>query len=141
PGSVNTRITGLLVPGSDEAHSGVHPGIPTVPRAFSGCICGSPGHQWAPARSRSTREDCMRAPTPTRHQPDTQQQGPADVSFGPSVGRSVPAWVVLALVCLGQFMVVLDISIVNVALPSIQADLGFSLTGLQWVVNAYTLTF
>ncbi len=47
----------------------------------------------------------------------------------------------LAVVCLAQFMVVLDISIVNVALPSIRAGLGFSTTGLQWVVNAYTLTF
>src|SRR4051812_4871531 len=52
-----------------------------------------------------------------------------------------PAWMVLTLVCLGQFMVVLDISIVNVALPSIQQDLGFSDAGLQWVVNAYTLAF
>jgi EmrB/QacA subfamily drug resistance transporter len=56
-------------------------------------------------------------------------------------GRSVPEWLVLGLVCVGQFMVVLDISIVNVALPSIQKDLGFSTSGLQWVVNAYTLTF
>jgi EmrB/QacA subfamily drug resistance transporter len=47
----------------------------------------------------------------------------------------------LAVVCLAQFMVVLDISIVNVALPSIRTGLGFSTTGLQWVVNAYTLTF
>ncbi len=47
----------------------------------------------------------------------------------------------LAVVCLAQFMVVLDISIVNVALPSIRSGLGFSTTGLQWVVNAYTLTF
>ena len=47
----------------------------------------------------------------------------------------------LVLVCLAQFMVVLDVSIVNVALPSIQDDLGFSDTGLQWVVNGYTLTF
>ena len=38
-------------------------------------------------------------------------------------------------------MVILDVSIVNVALPSIRDDLGFSTTGLQWVVNAYTLTF
>jgi EmrB/QacA subfamily drug resistance transporter len=58
-----------------------------------------------------------------------------------SSARIVPGWVVLALVCLGQFMVVLDISIVNVALPSIQADLRFTASGLQWVVNAYTLTF
>jgi EmrB/QacA subfamily drug resistance transporter len=55
--------------------------------------------------------------------------------------RIVPPGLVLALVCLAQFMVVLDVSIVNVALPSIQTDLGFSTSGLQWVVNAYTLTF
>src|SRR3954469_15272219 len=48
---------------------------------------------------------------------------------------------VLVLCCLAQFMVILDVSIVNVALPSIRDDLGFSATGLQWVVNAYTLTF
>src|SRR2546423_1591707 len=64
---------------------------------------------------------------------------------GPAIalrdGRTTPPWAVLALVCLGQFMVVLDVSIVNVALPSIQRDLGFSPSGLQWVVNAYTLAF
>jgi EmrB/QacA subfamily drug resistance transporter len=48
---------------------------------------------------------------------------------------------VLTIVCLAQFMVVLDISIVNVALPSIQKDLGFSAANLQWVVTAYSLTF
>src|SRR5690349_3286616 len=47
----------------------------------------------------------------------------------------------LVLVCLAQYMVILDVSIVNVALPSIHDDLHFSTTGLQWVVNAYTLTF
>ncbi len=47
----------------------------------------------------------------------------------------------LAIACLAQFMVVLDVSIVNVALPSIKADLHYSPTGLQWVVNAYVLTF
>jgi EmrB/QacA subfamily drug resistance transporter len=56
-------------------------------------------------------------------------------------GRSVPSWLVLGLVLIGQFMVVLDASIVNVALPSIQRDLHFSTSGLQWIVNAYTLTF
>jgi EmrB/QacA subfamily drug resistance transporter len=55
--------------------------------------------------------------------------------------RTVPDWLLLLLVCIGQFMVVLDISIVNVALPSIEKDLHFSTSGLQWVVNAYTLTF
>jgi EmrB/QacA subfamily drug resistance transporter len=48
---------------------------------------------------------------------------------------------VLALVCVAQFMVVLDVSIVNVALPAIGRDLDYSATGLQWVVNGYVLTF
>ena len=48
---------------------------------------------------------------------------------------------VLVLCCLAQFMVVLDVSIVNVALPSISADLGFDPASLAWVVNAYTLAF
>src|SRR6476661_8480827 len=47
----------------------------------------------------------------------------------------------LAVCCVAQFMVILDLSIVNVALPSIQADLEFSSPGLQWVVDAYTITF
>src|SRR4051794_2893771 len=47
----------------------------------------------------------------------------------------------LILCCAAQFMVILDVSIVNVALPSIRKDLGFSPTNLQWIVNAYTLTF
>jgi EmrB/QacA subfamily drug resistance transporter len=47
----------------------------------------------------------------------------------------------LVLCCVAQFMVVLDVSIVNVALPSISADLGFEPASLAWVVNAYTLAF
>jgi EmrB/QacA subfamily drug resistance transporter len=47
----------------------------------------------------------------------------------------------LFAVCLAQFMVILDVAIVNVALPSIRDGVGFSATGLQWVVNAYTITF
>jgi EmrB/QacA subfamily drug resistance transporter len=47
----------------------------------------------------------------------------------------------LAVVCLAQFMVIRDVAIVNVALPSIDDGLHFSTAGLQWVVNAYTLTF
>ncbi len=50
-------------------------------------------------------------------------------------------WFALALLCAVQFMVVLDIAIVNVALPSIQADLGFSQENLQWVISAYALMF
>jgi EmrB/QacA subfamily drug resistance transporter len=50
-------------------------------------------------------------------------------------------WLALALLCAVQFMVVLDIAIVNVALPSIQTDLGFSQQNLQWVISAYALAF
>ncbi len=57
-----------------------------------------------------------------------------------SAGHRNP-WLVLVIVCMAQFMVILDATIVNVALPSIQADLGMSEADLQWVVNAYALTF
>jgi EmrB/QacA subfamily drug resistance transporter len=50
-------------------------------------------------------------------------------------------WLGLGLLCSAFFMVILDVAIVNVALPSIAADLGFSQRGLQWVVSAYALTF
>lgn len=50
-------------------------------------------------------------------------------------------WLALIVLCLGVLMIVLDTTIVNVALPSIQADLGFSETSLVWVVNAYMITF
>jgi EmrB/QacA subfamily drug resistance transporter len=69
--------------------------------------------------------------------------GTADTSTSTRTpnGRRVPDWVILAIACVAQFMVVLDVSIVNVALPSIGRDLHYSPTGLQWVVNAYVLTF
>ncbi len=50
-------------------------------------------------------------------------------------------WLVLVLVCIAQFMVILDATVVNVALPSIQNDLDMSPSELQWVVNSYTLIF
>jgi EmrB/QacA subfamily drug resistance transporter len=55
--------------------------------------------------------------------------------------RSIPTWAILAICCAAQFMVVLDIAIVNVALPPMRASLGLSVVGEQWVVNAYALTF
>jgi EmrB/QacA subfamily drug resistance transporter len=50
-------------------------------------------------------------------------------------------WLALLVLCLGDLLIVLDVSIVNVALPSIREDLGFSEASLAWVINAYTLTF
>lgn len=50
-------------------------------------------------------------------------------------------WWTLAAMCFALFMIMLDNTVVNVALPSIQSDLGASISGLEWTVNAYTLTF
>ena len=55
--------------------------------------------------------------------------------------HSRPAWMVLSLACACQFMVILDAAIVNVALPSIRRELGFTSTALPWVVNGYLLAF
>src|SRR5207253_9810196 len=50
-------------------------------------------------------------------------------------------WLALVILCVGDLMIVVDTTVVNVALPSIRNDLGFSQTSLAWVVNAYMLTF
>ena len=55
--------------------------------------------------------------------------------------RDTNRWLILVIACIAQFMVILDATIVNVALPSIQNGLGFSAASLPWVVNAYTLVF
>ncbi len=55
--------------------------------------------------------------------------------------RETNPWIVLVLICIAQFMVVLDSTVTNVALPSIQKDLGLTEANLQWIINAYTLVF
>ena len=50
-------------------------------------------------------------------------------------------WIALYVLCVGMLMIVLDATVVNVALPSIQDDLGFSQSSLAWVVNAYLIAF
>jgi MFS family permease len=50
-------------------------------------------------------------------------------------------WMALYVLCVGVLMIVLDVTVVNVALPSIQDDLGFSQSSLAWVVNAYLIAF
>ncbi|MGH9297251.1 MAG: MFS transporter [Acidimicrobiales bacterium] len=72
----------------------------------------------------------------------TEPVRPGEEAITSSVApRRVPDWVILTLACVAQFMVLLDVSIVNVALPAMKVSLGFSESGLQWVLNAYTLTF
>src|SRR2546423_7460945 len=50
-------------------------------------------------------------------------------------------WIALYVLCAGMLMIVLDVTVVNVALPSIQSDLGFAQSSLAWVVNAYLIAF
>src|SRR6202050_3046528 len=50
-------------------------------------------------------------------------------------------WIALIVLCVGVLMIILDSTVVNVALPSIQRDLGFSQSNLAWVINAYLITF
>src|SRR3954452_6157966 len=50
-------------------------------------------------------------------------------------------WLALYVLCAGMLMIVLDVTVVNVALPSMQDDLGFSQSSLAWVVNAYLIAF
>jgi EmrB/QacA subfamily drug resistance transporter len=64
---------------------------------------------------------------------------PADVRA--TAGVKDRRWLALLILCLGDLMIVLDVTIVGVALPSIRADLGFSEESLAWVVNAYLITF
>ncbi|MEU7569676.1 DHA2 family efflux MFS transporter permease subunit [Streptomyces fradiae] len=61
----------------------------------------------------------------------------------PAAAPQLPArpWAVILAACAGTFLVVLDVSVVNVALPSMRADLGMSALALQWVVNAYSIAF
>jgi len=55
--------------------------------------------------------------------------------------RDTKRWLALAVIVAAQFMVILDVAIVNVALPAIKSDLGFSQEGLQWVISAYAILF
>ena len=72
----------------------------------------------------------------TPNQAGTAAPGPREA---PRPGAD-PKWWTLAAVCLGTFMLLLDITIVNVALPDIQSSLGASFSDLQWVIDAYALT-
>src|SRR5436853_7693037 len=62
-------------------------------------------------------------------------------SPGEASVRDRSRWLALYVLCVGMLMIVLDATIVNVALPSIQKDLGFSQNDLAWVVNAYLIAF
>jgi EmrB/QacA subfamily drug resistance transporter len=72
--------------------------------------------------------------------PDLAGSDPALTKLSPAA-RPEGRWLAMGLLCMGALMIVLDVTVVNVALPSIRADLGFSDASLAWVVNAYMLVF
>src|SRR5207248_4357333 len=76
--------------------------------------------------------DKSRTPTTGRHM---------NLAAAPTAVPDRRRWTALMVVCLAQLMIVLDVTIVNVALPSIQHDLHFSQGNLTWVVNAFLITF
>jgi EmrB/QacA subfamily drug resistance transporter len=61
--------------------------------------------------------------------------------FSPQAAANRSRWAALVVLCVGMLMIVLDVTVVNVALPSIQAQLGFSSSSLAWVMNAYLIAF
>src|SRR3989454_11514086 len=65
----------------------------------------------------------------------------APLTYGRSANNDRARWIALVVLCAGFLMIILDQTIVNVALPSIQSDLGFSQSDLAWVVNAYLIAF
>ncbi|MFF1477774.1 MFS transporter [Streptomyces sp. NPDC058301] len=68
-------------------------------------------------------------------------QAPPDTPAIPTRTEPTRTWLVLLAACAGQFLVVLDVSVVNVALPSMRTGLGMTPAGLQWVVNAYSIAY
>src|SRR5437899_12028285 len=77
------------------------------------------------------------------HHTNTQPSVPVPTAGGPmtSTSPNINRWRAFALLAVSFFMTIIDLTIVNVSLPSIGRDLHFSETSLQWVVTAYTLTF
>jgi EmrB/QacA subfamily drug resistance transporter len=96
-------------------------------------------------RARTSLRQKARAVSAARRmRPAAAQRGHApsgDAPRGDSSSRERRRWIALAVLCLGQLMMVLDATIVNVALPSIQHDLHFSQGNLTWVMNGYLITF
>ena len=73
--------------------------------------------------------------------PATRTTNDFNPAHGPTDASDRKRWMALYVLCVGVLMIVLDATIVNVALPSIQEDLGFSQSNLAWVVNAYLIAF
>src|SRR3954468_4327167 len=81
------------------------------------------------------------SPASTMNDPDSPEQELPTMNPTEQHLDDRQRWTALVVLCVGMLMIVLDTTVVNVALPSIQNDLGFSNSGLAWVVNAYLIAF
>lgn len=78
---------------------------------------------------------------PSERLPEPPSERAPESAAEASPGTPPRLWAVVLAACAGQFLVVLDVSVVNVALPSMRTSLGMDAAGLQWVLNGYTLAF
>jgi EmrB/QacA subfamily drug resistance transporter len=149
-GVVLLVLAGVLVDFEDEEelpHPATAMVLASTARAVSMAVSGvllmgrapivSRGLGWPAYQAFARKIEVRQAlvSTPTTASPGAAATPPEERKLS-----SGSAWL-LAVCCVAQFMVILDLSIVNVALPSIQSDLGFSSPDLQWVVDAYAITF
>src|SRR2546427_10981853 len=74
-------------------------------------------------------------------QDTTELPGLSGSAMQPASPADRARWIALVVLCAGMLMIVLDVTVVNVALPNIQSDLGFGSSSLAWVVNAYLIAF
>src|SRR5215216_764621 len=97
------------------------------------------------ARAKSSRTDEFWRPMASLpSQPDHEERDAMTTVDRTTMPTEMPdsrRWLALVVLCVGMLMIVLDVTVVNVALPSIQTDLGFSQSSLAWVVNAYLISF
>jgi len=118
-------------------------GIPSVPRDDDNTdrdgppTHGAPTHTITAAAGTAAPAALTAEPPPVEDAPESTRRSARGFRF-PASSRS---GLILTVCCVAQFMVILDLSIVNVALPSIQSSLSFTSADLQWVVDAYAIAF
>jgi EmrB/QacA subfamily drug resistance transporter len=94
-----------------------------------------------PDNSRQAELDAARQETSRQDASDCPAAASTRHTWPESVTSDRSRWTALMVLCVGMLMIVLDATVVNVALPSIQSDLGFTASSLAWVVNAYLIAF
>jgi EmrB/QacA subfamily drug resistance transporter len=137
---VRRKERGVAQLGSRSAHLAEQAYAAELAHAAS----ARPSRAKAAAGAHAREHGVVRAVRAMRELPSQRRSAhanPGAAAPEPSSGSERRRWLALAVLCLGQLMMVLDATIVNVALPSIQHDLHFSQSNLTWVMNGYLITF